>query len=109
MREQVVNMTIDLEGLRSVVCQVVSQELRADVTGSVHSNRIRGATIEVTFDLWIERCGTKINRHLFVVLRPQYWNCGDFEKLVCNYANTVISRDLLKQQNKDFSAKAGMN
>lgn len=102
-------MTIDLEGIRSIVCRIVSQELRADVTGSVHSHKRKAGRLEVTFDLWVELLGTRINRHLFVVIRPQYWNCGDFEKMVRNYANSVIAKDLFKSLHADLVKKAEMN
>lgn len=102
-------MTIDLEGVRAVLCRQMEIELNATVTGSVHSERQRGEIREVTFDLWIERNGTRINRHLYIVMRLALWSVEEFQRSVKMFCDTRIRPDLVKQQSRDFLAKSGMN
>lgn len=103
------NMTIDLEGIRAVLCRQIADELKATVTGAIHSQRQNGDLQEVTFDLWIERLGTRINRHLFLLLRPESMDMGQLNSLVKRYVKQFIRRDLVIQQGKDFLSKAGQN
>ncbi len=103
------NMTINLEGVRAVLVEQLERELDATVTGSIQSHRERQDIVEVTFDLWIERTGTKIHRTLYVVLRMSCWDVAEFRKFVRMFCDKKIKRDLMKQQSRDFLAKAEMN
>jgi hypothetical protein len=103
------SQTIDLESVRARLCLQLERELNATVTGSVYERRMRHGIEEVTFDLWIERCGTRINRRLFVAIRPQLWCDKTWSRLVHEFVDGFIRKDLVKQQSKDFLAKAAMN
>jgi len=104
-----VNMLIDLEGIRAMLCQQVTEELKASVTCAIHSQRQNGPLFEVTFDLWIERLGTRINRHMFLVLNPDALDLGQFRSVVKRFIKSELRRELVAQQSKDFRSKAEQN
>jgi hypothetical protein len=100
---------IDLEGVRALLCRQLEQELHASVTGSVSSSLQTDDLLEVTFDLWIEKAGTRINRQLFVVLRPDLWDIKAWREIVRGFVDSVIRKDFMRQHSRDLKAKAAMN
>jgi hypothetical protein len=102
-------MLIDLEAIRAMLCQQITEELKASVTAAIHSQQQNGPLFEVTFDLWVERLGTRINRHMFVVLNPDAINLGQFRSVVKRFIKSELRRELVVQQNKDFLSKAEQN
>lgn len=109
MRERIVNMLIDLEAIRAMLSQQVAEELKATVRCTIHSQRQNGPLFEVTFDLWIERLGTCINRHMFLVLNPDALDLGQFRSVVKRFIKSELRRELVAQQSKDFRSKAEQN
>lgn len=102
-------MLIDLEAIRALLSQQVAEELKSTVSCAIQSQRQNGPLIEVTFDLWIERLGTRINRHMFVVLNPDAINLEQFRSVVKRFIKSELRRELVAQQSKDFRSKAEQN
>lgn len=103
------NMTIDLEGVGAVLKQQLEHDLRAVIEVHVLERLQRDDIHEVTFQLVIDRSGTRIVRELFLVLRLGLWDTAAFQGMVRNFARTKIRPDLLKQFSKDLKSKAWSN
>lgn len=103
------NMTIDLEGVGAVLKQQLEHDLRAVVEVHVLQRIERDDIHEVTFQLVIDRCGTRFVRELFLVLRLGLWDTVAFQGMVRDFARTKIRQDLLKQFHKDLLSKAWSN
>lgn len=102
-------MLIDLEEVRQMLCSQVAEELKATVTATIDSQRQNGPLFEVTFDLWIERLGTRINRKMFFVTNKDVLDIQKFRSVVRTFIKSELRRELVVQQNKDFLAKAEQN
>lgn len=106
---RIVNMSIDLDEVRDILCRQIAEELKATVTATLDSHRQNGPLFEVTFDLWIERLGTRINRKMFFVTNKEVLDIGQFQSVVRRFIKSELRRELVVQQNKDFLAKAEQN
>lgn len=92
-----------------MLCQQISEELKAIVTATIDSQRQNGPLFEVTFDLWVERLGTRINRKMFFVTNTEVLDLGQFRSVVKRFIKSELRRELVVQQNKDFLSKAEQN
>jgi hypothetical protein len=102
-------MTIDLEGVRAVLESCLADQLTASVKATVQSEKQRGTLQEVTFDLWIERYGSKFNQQLFMVLQMDAWDQTLFESSVRQIAEASIRKPFVRRIAHDFKKQAGSN
>lgn len=102
-------MTIELEAIALLLREQLQEELKAVVELHLYQNTQKGKINEVTFQLVIEKCGTRVLRHLYFGLRLDLWDQQEFRRTVSELVKKVIEPDLRRAIRAQQSLKAWSN